>query len=94
MLTDCDEDSFYFIENRYKADTEDTTWKTEGVHRTRVGLEDTIEWILDRLWKYGEIDDDECMWWEITKYVNADGYKKLYKIYLASNRTLLLKELI
>lgn len=89
MLTDCDEDSFYFIENRYKADTEDTTWKTEGVHRTKVGLEDTIEWILDRLWKYGEIDDDECMWWEITKYVNADGYKKLYKIYLASNRTLL-----
>lgn len=88
MLTDCDKDSFYFIENRYKADTEDTTWKTEGVHRTRVGLEDTIEWILDRLWKYGEVDD-ECMWWEITKYVNADGYKKLYKIYLASNRTLL-----
>lgn len=89
ILNDCDDNSFYYLENNYKPGTEDIRWKTEGVFKTKVALFDRIESFMDRIWEYSEEDVWECMWWEITKYKQSNGYEKLYTVYLSADKELI-----
>lgn len=86
LITNCDDNSVYYLENKYRAGTEDTSCQTEGIFKSKIALEVRIESFMDRIWEYTEEDVCECMWWEITKYVDSEGYKKLYTIYLSADK--------